>query len=56
MSGPTVATHRPSALKQQNKKHNKLGHKTKGQIRSLSEGMCVYLGSMLMIIKNLDIV
>jgi hypothetical protein len=32
------SVHRASGLKQQNKKHNKLGHKTKGQIKSLSQG------------------
>ena len=26
--------HRTSALKQQNKKHNKLGHRTKGQLKA----------------------
>ena len=30
--------HRASALKQQNKKHNKLGHRTKGQLASLVKG------------------
>uniref|UniRef100_A0A2P2HX46 Pre-rRNA-processing protein TSR1 homolog n=1 Tax=Hirondellea gigas TaxID=1518452 RepID=A0A2P2HX46_9CRUS len=30
--------HRPTTLKQQNKKHNKLGHKSKGQVRALTQG------------------
>ncbi|KAF2351554.1 hypothetical protein FHG87_017690 [Trinorchestia longiramus] len=33
-----LQVHRASGLKQHNKKHNKLGHKTKGQVKSLSQG------------------
>lgn len=34
-----INVHRPSSLKQKNKKHNTLGHRTKGQVQALSKGM-----------------
>lgn len=34
-----AAKHRASALKQQNKKHKVLGHRTKGQLTKANKGM-----------------